>query len=226
MKQQTNSMKHFTSLIMAVGVIVAATDANAQNILTPDLKDAPLGQGWQGSVAAAKAAQKDAAPAVEFNQPGQNVVWLAGLDFKEGVIEFDAKGKSAPPQSSFVGVAFHLADATNYEAVYFRPFNFRATDPDRKVHAVQYISEPAWPWEKLRKEKTGQFEKPLKPAPDGDAWFHAMIVVQDREVRVFLNGLAQPALVVRELGERTGGWVGLWANGYGAIANLVITSKN
>ena len=79
---------------------------------------------------------------------------------------------------------------------------------------------------KTAEGKTGQFERPLEPAPDGDAWFHAKIVVLDREVRVFINGLAQPALVVRELGERTGGWVGLWANGYGAIANLVITSKN
>lgn len=223
----TNStMKPIASLIVAVGIIAATVNASSQNVLIPDLKKALAGQGWKGNIAAAKSAQKDGAPAVEFNRPGQNVVWLDGLDFKEGVIEFDVKGRSAPPQSSFVGVAFHLADATNYEAVYFRPFNFRPAEPDRKAHAVQYISEPAWPWEKLRKEKTGQFEKPLEPTPDGDTWFHARIVVTNREVRVFVNGHAQPSLEVHELSDRTDGSVGLWANGYGLIANLAITPKN
>gem|GEM_PF-6071604 len=29
-----------------------------------------------------------------------------------------------------------------YEAVYFRPFNFRSSDPVRKGHAVQYVANP------------------------------------------------------------------------------------
>lgn len=197
----------------------------AQTAITPDLKDVPDARGWKGSIGAIKGAEKDGAAAVEFNQRGQNVVWLDGLEFGEGTIEFDAKGKSAPPQSSFVGAAFRVVDAQSHDAVYFRPFNFRAADPLRKSHAVQYVSEPEWPWHRLRNEKPGRFERPIEPAPDGDAWFHAKIVIENRKVKVFVDGAAQPSLEVDELSDRTGGSVGLWCNGYGVIANLKITPK-
>jgi hypothetical protein len=190
---------------------------------TPDLKLIPQGKGWQGSLHTAQAAARDTAAAIQFNQPGQNIVWLEGFEFHEGTIEFDAKGQSAPPQSSFIGVAFRVVDARTYDAVYFRPFNFRAIEPEKKSHAVQYISEPAWPWQKLRSEKTGQFEKPIEPAPDGDAWIHAKFVIKKRQVGVYVNHAETPSLVVPELSERTGGSVGLWCNGFGVIANLKIT---
>jgi len=215
--------KHYTPIMAATIIAALCPMLCLGQALTPDLKAAPEGKGWKGSISAAKAAQKDTAAAVEFNAPGQNVVWLDGFDFKDGTIEFDAKGKSAPPQSSFIGVAFRVVDAKTHDAVYFRPFNFRAADPDKKSHAVQYVSEPKWPWQKLRKEKPGQFEKPIEPAPDGDAWFHARIVVKQRQVTVYVNGAEAPSLVVSELSERTGGSVGLWCNGYGVIANLKIT---
>ena len=207
--------------VTAMILSVCACSSRAQTH-TPDLKAVPHGKGWKGSIAAAKLVEKDGAAAIEFDQPGQNVVWLDGFEFSSGTIEFDAKGKSAPPQSSFVGVAFRVVEATTYDAVYFRPFNFRATDPERKSHAVQYVSEPQWPWQKLRKEKTGQFEKSIDPAPDGDAWFHARVVVEKRRVQVFVNGATEPSLAVNELSERPGGSVGLWCNGYGVIANLKI----
>jgi hypothetical protein len=193
--------------------------------LPPDLKAVPEGKGWKGSIGATKLVEKDGAPAIEFNRPGQNVVWLDGFEFSAGTIEFDAKGQSAPPQSSFVGVAFRTVDARTHDAIYFRPFNFRAADPDRKSHAVQYVSEPQWPWQRLRQEKPGQFEKPIEPAPDGDAWFHAKVIIEKRQVRVYVNGATEASLVVNELSERPGGSVGLWCNGYGLIANLKITPK-
>ena len=169
--------------------------------LTPDLKAVPDGKGWKGSIGATKLIEKDGAAAIEFNKPGQNVVWLDGFEFSAGTIEFDAKGKSGPPQSSFVGVAFHTVDAKTHDAVYFRPFNFRAADPERKSHAVQYVSEPQWPWQRLRQEKPGQFEKPIEPALDGDAWFHAKVIVEKRQVKVFVNGATEPSLVVNELSD-------------------------
>lgn len=195
----------------------------AQQNITPDLRAVPEGKGWKGSISATKLVEKDGAAAIEFNTPDkQNVVWLDGFEFGAGTIEFDAKGRSGPPQSSFVGVAFRVVDAKTHDAVYFRAFNFRAADPENKSHAVQYISEPQWPWQKLRKEKTGQFEKSIEPAPDGDAWFHAKVVIEKRQVKVFVNGATEPSLVVNELSDRNGGSVGLWWNGYGVIANLKI----
>ena len=81
------------------------------------------------------------------------------------------------PQQSFLGIAFHVVDWTTYDAVYFRPFNFRAASEEQRSHAVQYISHPGNTWQKLRAERPGQFEKAIDPAPDPDGWFHARIVV-------------------------------------------------
>ncbi|RKX35688.1 MAG: hypothetical protein DRP71_02785 [Verrucomicrobia bacterium] len=193
--------------------------------ITPDLKAVSEGKGWKGSIAATTLVEKDGMAAVQFDKRAQNVVWLDGFDFRDGTIEFDAKGKSSPPQGSFIGVSFRTLDGETHDAVYFRPFNFKASDPGRKSHAVQYVSEPGWPWRRLRTEMPGVFEQPIDPAPDGDAWFHVKITVEDREVKVFVNGASQPSLAVKELSDRQGGSVGLWCNGYGIIANLKITPK-
>ncbi len=206
------------SLSMAAFVLACCTYSLSAQTLTPDLKAVPDGKGWKGNIGATKIIEKDGAPAIEFT----GLVWLDGFEFRAGTIEFDAKGKSAPPQSSFVGVAFRVVDAATHDEVYFRPFNFRAADPARKSHAVQYHSLPQWQWDKLRKEKPGQFEKPIEPPPDGDAWFHAKVVVEKRHVKVFVNGAAEPSLVVNELSDRPGGSVGLSCGGYGVIANLKI----
>ena len=119
---------------------------------------------------------------------GMGVVWLDGYDFANGVIEVDMLGRSQPVQGSFVGVAFRVVDAQTHDAVYFRPFNFRAADPERHSHAVQYAAHPRWPWQKLRAEHPGEYERAVVPEPDGDEWFHARIVVERPQVTVFVNG--------------------------------------
>lgn len=217
-----NSMKIPSLKISVIATtLICCTHLSHAQTLTPDLKAVPEGKGWKGNIDAAKLVEKDGAPAIELT----GLVWLDGFEFGAGTIEFDAKGRSAPPQGSFVGVAFRVADARTYDAVYFRPFNFRVADPERKARAVQYISEPEWPWQKLRQEKPGQFEKPIEPPPDGDVWFHVRILIEKPQVKVFVNGAAEPALVVNELSDRTGGSVGLWCGGYGVLANLKITPK-
>lgn len=213
--------------VIAIALLISSSllAANAQTI-APDLEKLPAGKGWSGATDAAIAVSKDGEVAIEFNKPGQQVVWLQGFEFAEGTIEFEAKGKSDPPQSSFIGVAFRVADAENFDLVYFRPFNFRASDPIRKSHAVQYVSEPKWTWNVLRKEKPGDFEKPVVPAPDGDDWFHAKVVIENKQVRVYVNSATSPSLTVRELSDRTAGAVGFFCNGYGQIKNLRITKKS
>ena len=199
----------------------------AQNVISPDLAAIPSAKGWKGDVARVIVSSKDGSPAIEFKpaQDNAQIVWLDGFSFTNGVIEFDVRGRSAPPQSSFVGVAFRVVDAKTYDVVYFRPFNYRAEDPVNKAHAVQYISLPAFPWRRLRKEKPGQYEKGIEPAPDGDDWIHARIVIERPKISVFVNGAAEPSLVVDELSDRTGGSVGLWCTDFGVLANLRITPK-
>ena len=192
-------------------------------IIVPDLETLPDGTGWSGSTQSASLVEKDGTPAIEFDEQDWNLVWMDGFEFTDGTIEFDAKGKSEPPQGSFIGVMFRTVDEATYDAVYFRPFNFRASNETSKSHAVQYVSSPEWSWERLRAEKTGQYEKAIEPAPDGDMWFHAKIVLKERQVSVFVNDSQEPALQVTELSDRSGGSVGIWCFGYGVISNLQIT---
>ena len=160
----------------------------------------------------------------EFAIEDEWVVPLADLEFRNGVIEFDALGQSEPPQSNFLGVAFRIVDEVRHDAVYFRPFNFRATDAERRSHAVQYISHPDHRWFDLRQNEPDRYEQPLIPAPDGDAWFSARIVVDRPNVSVYVNGAEEPSIMVNELSDRSGGGIGLWVGpgrgGY--FANLRI----
>ncbi|MEO5739024.1 MAG: hypothetical protein ABIS29_00320 [Vicinamibacterales bacterium] len=154
---------------------------------------------------------------------GDGVAYLHGIEFANGTIEIDLKGKDVQ-QQSFVGVAFHGVDAATYDAVYFRPFNFRTEDAARRVRAVQYVAHPAHPWQKLREEQPGKFEQPVNPVPDPNGWFHARVVVASPKVSVFVNDAAQPSLVVDQLSARKKGLVGLWVGNSsgGDFANLKI----
>jgi len=155
--------------------------------------------------------------------PGDGVAYLRGVELGNGTIEFDVRGKDVQGQS-FVGVAFHGVDGATYDAIYFRPFNFRTEDPARRSHAVQYISHPAYTWQKLRAERPGAFEQPLSPAPDPNGWFHVRVVVASPKVSVFVGDAKEPSLVVNQLSDRTKGLVGLWVgnNSGGDFANLKI----
>jgi hypothetical protein len=155
---------------------------------------------------------------------GDGIAYLQGIQFTNGTIDIDLKGKDVP-QQSFLGVAFHGVDGTTYDAIYFRPFNFRTEDQARRIRAVQYIAHPAHTWEKLRAEKPGQYEKAVSPVPDPNGWFHARIVVASPKVSVFVNDAATPSLVIEQLSDRRKGLLGLWVgNGSdGDFANLKIS---
>jgi glyoxylase-like metal-dependent hydrolase (beta-lactamase superfamily II) len=155
---------------------------------------------------------------------GDGGALLEGIQLGEGVIEVDLQGKDIA-QRSFLGIAFHVVDWMTLDAVYFRPFNFRAASQEQRSHAVQYVSHPAFTWQRLRAERTGQFEKAIEPPPDPNGWFHARIVLKGGRVEVFVNGAATPSLSVEDLGAAKSGGVALWTgNGSdGAFANLTIT---
>lgn len=156
----------------------------------------------------------------------EGVAYVQGAELANGTIEFDVRGKDVQ-QQSFVGVAFHGLDSTTYDAVYFRPFNFRAADSTRHAHGVQYIAHPTYTWQKLRAEHPGVYEKAVNPAPDPNGWFHARVVVADSKVSVWVGDATEPSLVVQQLSNRGHGMVGLWVgNGSGGdFANLRIVPK-
>ena len=154
----------------------------------------------------------------------EGTAWLNDVTFSNGTIELDIRGRDIL-QGSFVGVAFHGTDNDTAEVVYFRPFNFRSFDSARRAHAVQYAYHPAFGWEKLRNEKPGMYENSIVPAPAPGKWFHARIVVQYPEIKVFVNRSETPSLIIKEISEHKEGKLGLWvgSNSEGEFANLTIT---
>jgi len=157
---------------------------------------------------------------------GDGIAWLKGVEFSNGIIELDIRGKDVL-QGSFVGVAFHGVNNDTLDAIYFRPFNFQSTDSVRKIHAVQYISHPDFTWYILREKYNGKYEKAVIPAPNGNDWFHAKIVVQYPKVTVYVNGYSEPSLVIDKLNERKTGKIGLWVGNSsdGDFSNLQIANQ-
>jgi hypothetical protein len=137
------------------------------------------------------------------------VAYLPGVEFSNGAIELDLRGKDVQ-QQSFLGVAFHGVDDKTLDLIYFRPFNFRTDDAARRLRAVQYVSHPTYTWQKLRTEQPGKYEQPVNPVPDPNNWFHARVVVASPQVSVFINDAKEPCLVVNQLSDRKKGLVGLW----------------
>jgi hypothetical protein len=155
---------------------------------------------------------------------GPGVAWLEGSDFAQGTIEVDVRGRDMVGRS-FLGLAFHRKDDNTYEAVYLRPFNFRADDPTRKQHAVQYMAVPDYDWPRLRKEFPEEFENPVDSAIVPTDWVPLRIVVKGPTIQIYVGPAKSPALEVRKLGQQDGGMVGLWTgnNSDGDFANLRIT---
>jgi hypothetical protein len=147
---------------------------------------------------------------------GSMMAILAGREFKDGTIELDIAGTPRPgaPEDSrgFVGLAFRTGAHGEWsEIFYLRPTNGRANDQLRRNHSVQYVSEPDYPWQRLRKETPGVYESYADL--DAGAWTKMKIVVSGTTARLYVNGAEQPCLVVNDLKHGDGaGRIALWAH--------------
>lgn len=189
---------------------------------SPDLHSPDI---WNVTNRKAETVTEPGKKVIRVNEAAEEgFVTLKDHPFTNGTIEFDVKGRNVL-QKSFVGVAFHITDAKHYEVVYFRPFNFMNPDTARRLRAVQYVSMPDYPWEKLRTDTPGKYEKRVNPVPDAEDWFHAKIVVNGKSVKVFVNNATNPCLEVERLGTLASGNIALWAgnSSNGSFANLQIT---
>jgi hypothetical protein len=156
-----------------------------------------------------------------------DVAWIDGVMFSTGTIELDVRGKDAQSRS-FIGLAIGGVDDSTYESVFLRPFNFRATDPVRRMHAIQYESMPNHPWSRLRADSPEVYENPVDPPPDPDGWVRLRVVVEPSSLRVFVGEGADPDLIVDRIDERPAGRLGLWVGNFsdGDFANLRIDSTD
>ncbi|MEO6722398.1 MAG: alpha/beta hydrolase [Ferruginibacter sp.] len=191
----------------------------------PDLQDSTK---WKVINRTIQPVNENGKKAVSFNEvSGAGLMILKNSDFSNGTIELDIKG-SDKPQQSFVGFAFHGQDINIYDAIYFRPFNFKSDDAVRRSHSVQYISMPDYDWEKLRSEFPDKYENKIDPAPNPNDWFHVKINVNGKKVSVYVNNNPQAVLEVEKLNANSKGGFALWAgnNSAGAFANLKITKSD
>lgn len=152
---------------------------------------------------------------------GDGLAVYQNLEFENGIIEFDVKGKDVL-QRSFIGLAFHIQDENTFDAIYFRPFNFNK--PERAGHSVQYISHPEFTWQKLRAEFPEQFENSVDPIPNPEDYFHARVEVNWPSVKVFVENTSTPSLNVQMKSTFKKGKIGFWVgNGSdGSFKSLVV----
>ncbi len=216
--------------VLVVLLTVWTSSHGQERPTSPDLTKIANGKGWSVHNATAEAAEVEGKAGVRLKANADSVTGVAGLvladavEFTEGVIEIDLKGKSVRP--SFLGVAFNVADEKSFEAVYFRPFNFKASG-EFTSRAVQYIAWPQHTWDELRKNQPGKFEGPVGSVPDPDKWFHARIQIETKQVRVYVNEAKEPCLVVNRLAQDVKSRpVGLFVDsGDGLYAGLKVTKS-
>jgi hypothetical protein len=215
-------------LVACTGLDGGHPHTPGERTIAPDLARIDDAKLWSVTNGEFHAAVEDGKSALRLapigsDGPGSNVAMalVAGVDFAEGTIDVDLKGHAQ--QRTFLGVTFDVLDEKKFEAVYFRPFNFRPDDAEHRVRAVQYVSWPDHTWEALRAKTPGIYEHAVDPVPDPSGWFHARIEVTTKQVSVFVDDAKKPCLVVNRLGKSGKGGVGLWVDSHeGAFANLKI----
>ncbi len=222
-------MRKRIASVLPFVLFAAAFQAGGQSAPdnTVDLSQLVAGEKWAIFNRKVSAAEDGDRGGVHMDEkPGQGLAWLPSLQIGDATIEIDLKGRNTPGRS-FVGLAFHGKDAEHYEAVYLRPFNFRADTEEGRSRSVQYVQVPSHEWRRLRTEHPGEYEAAIVPPPAPDGWVKLRLDLEGPTVRVYINGASEPTLVVDRIGSQDSGWIGLWVgdNSDGSFANLKITSK-
>jgi Domain of Unknown Function (DUF1080) len=144
----------------------------------------------------------------------QAIAIVKTSEFTDGTIEVDVVGlprEGAPPTTrGFAGIAFRVQDhASRYESIYLRMTNARADDQVLRNHTTQYVSQPDFTWQRLRKENPGVYESYVDLEPG--AWTRIKIVVAGTKASLYVNGADQPCLIVNDLKlGKSHGQVALW----------------
>ena len=158
---------------------------------------------------------------------GEGIAWIKGVDFSNGIVEFDVRGEDVK-QHSFVGIAFHGKDNETFDAIYLRPFQFRETNDVLRSHGIQYVSFPDYTWRVLREKFPNKYENAVEPAPDPNGWVHVRVVIQDATVKTYINDNSEPTLVVDKVTNLKRGMIGFYVadTSGGDFANLKITKTD
>jgi hypothetical protein len=143
---------------------------------------------------------------------------LDGPEFEDGTLEVDVAGARRAGYSTvedvrgfkgIIGLSFRVSGGRR-ETLYLRPENARLDDQLFRNRSTQYESMPGYPWDRLRAESPGLYESYVDLAPG--EWTHLRLEVSGAKARLFVNGAAQPCLVVNDLKQgRSSGRIALYA---------------
>ena len=167
--------------------------------------------------------------AADNTPDGNRFAILSGTNFRNGMIEVDLAGDTQPGAGpefrGFTGLAFRASpDGASYECFYLRPKNGRSLDQTQRNHSVQYISNPDFPWQRLRQETPGKYESYVDLVPG--EWTKVKIQVQGAHASLYVNGASQPVLLVDSLKHgMSQGTLALWVGPktVAHFANLRVT---
>ena len=156
---------------------------------------------------------------------------LSDSDFHDGTIEVDVRARlmhwADVDCRGFIGIVFRATENDDrFEGFYVRPRNGRScTEPQRRIHTMQYFSYPGYTFAYFRERGIGDFE--AKADIEMDEWIHLKTEVAGASAKFYVDDMDTPALVVNEMfgGSDLRGGVGLYVdNGTeGNFKNLLVT---
>ncbi len=220
MQARTNHPLHFPLALIApiLLALTAAAPAQAQSAQTPaaPTQSFPLtdASALQPLGVRITPVEYQGRKAVRLNSDAPDSAGYAtvtGTNFRDGSIDLDVATVPDHVSPGFIGIAFRIGqNPSHYESFYIRPGNSVADDQARRNHSVQYVSEPHFGWEYLRRRWPFIYESWADLTPH--AWTHLRVEVHGRKAQVFLNGSPHPSLIVDGLkGEELRSPVALWS---------------
>jgi hypothetical protein len=204
--------KILAQLLLALGSLFAA--ANPQNPSSATASPLAMNavEGWEVHSAKLDAVEVPNLTAQIATYGGPTAV---KIENKAGVT---AAGTPANGEtmallkgSGFAGIALRVGpQGSKYESISLRQTNGRAGDQLGRDHSTQYAWYPNFPWRWLRDENPGVYESYVDLDPR--VWTEMKIVVAGTQARLYVNGAAQPCLIVSDLklGD-TRGQIAPWA---------------
>jgi hypothetical protein len=192
-------------------------DLSERSLLTPEARleavnTRPIWTEYRGR----RALQLAPLAGQEHGTDQEMWVVIPGTTFGDGRIEVDVAGArrqgyatdNASAFKGFIGVSFRVRGDTA-ERFYVRTENARLDDQLFRNRTTQYEAPPQAPWQLLRRDAPGEYESYADM--EAGAWTHLVIEVSGTTARLYVNGAAQPALVVNDLKHGVSrGAIALW----------------
>jgi hypothetical protein len=166
--------------------------------------DVPFESGsWNWGTSARTETEHAGRRCIRFDAEEASLETVAGLDFQDGALEVEL---AVGPERAFPGVVWRVQDEDNCESFFVRPHQVGNDD------AIQYtpVFNGSSAWQLYH--GPGFWSPVAFPIDD---WFTIRVVFAGDVAEIFVVGLDEPTLVVRQRRPAHEGRVGLLASGDG-----------